>query len=207
MAKSTSTKGRRPRRSTRISQRLERARQRNAAQLAEQRKREQLVDDELVAFVDAGDAIAAEEASCEEKIAALQRKIDETREASRERVAGEHARQARAARAIHEDGGRSAAQVAELLELRSEKEARRLIAAGRQTAEQDTGATEQSPDGEGSAEQSDRQAGRPKAAEADTPASGGSGEQAQLRGVDGQQHRPNSGFVPSVIADGGRQSA
>ncbi|MEV4734715.1 hypothetical protein [Saccharopolyspora sp. NPDC049426] len=114
-----------------MSQNLERARQRNAEQLAEQKKREQLVEDNLVEFVDAGVVIAAEQAALEDKVAVLHRKIDQAHAESTERVAGEHARQAAAAWAIHEHGGRSAAQVAELLELRSEKEARRLINTGR----------------------------------------------------------------------------
>lgn len=131
MGTSTPGRGRRPRRSTRVSQNLERARQRNAEQLAQQKKREQLVEDGLVDFIDAGEIIAAEQASLADKIAVLNRKIEETRAESEHRVAGAHARQARAAWAIHEQGGRSAAQVAELLELRSEKAARALITAGR----------------------------------------------------------------------------
>lgn len=131
MGTSTPGRGRRPRRSTRVSQNLERARQRNAEQLAQQKKREQLVEDGLVDFIDAGEIIAAEQASLAEKIAVLNRKIEETRAESEHRVACAHVRQARAAWAIHEQGGRSAAQVAELLELRSEKAARALIAAGR----------------------------------------------------------------------------
>lgn len=131
MSESTPRGGRKPRRSTRVSQNLERARQRNAEQLAEQKKREQLVEDNLLEFVDAGASIAAEQAALEDRLAVLHRKIDHVRAASMDRVAGEHARQAAAAWAIHEHGGRSAAQVAELLELRSEKEARRLINTGR----------------------------------------------------------------------------
>ncbi|MEB3372445.1 hypothetical protein [Saccharopolyspora mangrovi] len=143
MSAATPRGGRRPRRSTRVSQDLERARQRNAEQLAEQKKREQLVEDSLVEFVDAGVVIAAEQAALEDKVAVLHRKIDQARAESTERVAGEHARQAAAAWAIHEHGGRSAAQVAELLELRSEKEARRLIHTGR------TGAVNQDSTGPG----------------------------------------------------------
>ncbi|GAA2798915.1 hypothetical protein [Saccharopolyspora taberi] len=208
MAESTSTRGQRPRRSTRISQQLERARQRNADQLAEQKQRELRVEDELREFIDAGDAIATEEASCGEKVAALQRKIDETRSKSQEKVAGEHARQARAALAIHEVGRRTVEQVADLLELRSEKEARRLIAAGRATAEQE--------ETTGKAQEEGRAAGQPHAdvgqqatagAVAEEPTGAESGEQRHLRGVDGQQYRPDPGFVPASVADGGRQSA
>lgn len=201
MAESTSTRGgRRPRRSTRVSQRLQHARERNAAQLAAQRDREQRVEKALGAFVDAGELIASEDAACEEKVAALQRKIEQTRADSRERVAGEHARQAQAALAIHE-AGRNAAQVAELLELRSEKEARRLIAAGRTQAEQDT--EDDASEQEDAAD--DRVPREPEVADADSET--GSGEEAQLSGIDGQQHRPHADFVPSVIADGSRQSA
>lgn len=202
MAESTSTRGRRPRRSTRISQRLERARQRNADQLAEQKQREQRVEDGLREFIEAGEAIAAEDAACEEKVAALQRKIDALRAESRERVSSAHTRQAQAALAIHE-AGRTVEQVADLLELRSEKEARRMIAAGRAAAEA----------GSGPAQEQDTvpaiSAGkRPTAASEGEETTGAtSGEQRQLRGVDGQQHRPDSGFVPAAVADGGRQNA
>ncbi|WP_406690333.1 hypothetical protein REH65_31180 [Saccharopolyspora sp. ID03-671] len=145
MAESTSTRSRRPRRSSRMSQRLERARQRNADQLAEQKQREQRVEDALREYIEAGEAIATEDAACEEKVAALQRKIDALRAESQERVTGEHTRQAQAALAIHE-AGRTVEQVAELLELRSDKEARRLIAAGRADAEASSGPAQAAPD-------------------------------------------------------------
>ena len=198
----SSTRGRRPRRSTRISQRLERARQRNADQLAEQKRREQRVEDALREFIEAGEAIATEDAACEEKVAVLQRKIDALRAESQERVTGEHTRQGRAALAIHE-AGRTVEQVADLLELRSEKEARRMIAAGRAAAEAGSGpAQEQDTVPANSAGQ------RLTVAAAGEESTGAvSGEQRQLRGVDGQQHRPDSGFVPAAVADGGRQSA
>lgn len=196
MAESTAMRGRRPRRSTRISQRLERARQRNADQLAEQKRREQLVEDELVAFVEAGDAIAAEEASCETKVASLQRKIDETREASRERVAGEHARQARAALSIHEDGGRNAGQVAELLELRSEKEARRLIAAGRAVAAQDA-------DGNVNTMQDDDAVTAESGGQTDISSATAAAEQELLTEGGSQQRSGWRGAPTSLAEDGG----
>lgn len=202
MVESKSTRGRRPRRSTRISKRLERARQRNADQLAEQKQREQRVEDALREYIEAGDAIATEDAACEEKVAALHRKIGALRAESQERVIGEHTRQAQAALAIHE-AGRTVEQVAELLELRSEKEARRLIAAGRAAAEASSGPA-QAPD-TAPAEPAEQ---RPTVAAAGEETTGAaSGEQRQLRGVDGQQHRPDSGFVRAAVADGGRQSA
>ncbi|MBQ0927555.1 hypothetical protein [Saccharopolyspora endophytica] len=198
----SSTRGRRPRRSTRISQRLERARQRNADQLAEQRWREQRVEDALREFIEAGEAIAAEDAACEAKVAALQRKIDALCAESRERVTGEHTRQAQAALAIHE-AGRTVEQVGELLELRSEKEARRLITAGRTAAEAGSG-----PAQERDTVPAKSSGHRPTGAAAGEETTGAvSGEQRQLRGVDGQQHRPDSGFVPAAVADGGRQNA
>ncbi|MEY8042630.1 hypothetical protein AB8O55_24760 [Saccharopolyspora cebuensis] len=202
MVESTSTRGRRPRRSTRISQQLERARQRNADQLAAQREREQRVDDALAEFVDAGEHIATEETTCEEKVAALQRRIDQTRAASREKVAGEHARQARAALAIHE-AGRTVEQVAELLELRSEKEARRLIAAGREG----TGPEAVSRSDEPGAESPDRSprdaAAGPSGSAGASAAVSGSLEGGSGNEVDGQQHRPSGESVP-VAADGGQ---
>lgn len=155
MTASASRGGRRARRSTRVSQSLQKARERNAEQLAAQKEREQLVEDNLVEFVDAGEIIAAEHAALEDKLDALRRKIDHVRAESEQRVVGQHSRQAAAAWAIHEHGGRSAAQVAELLELRSEKEARRLIKTGRAgIANRDscrvrvTGGHEHAPNGE-----------------------------------------------------------
>ncbi|WP_460959123.1 hypothetical protein [Parasphingorhabdus pacifica] len=212
MTESTTTRGKRPRRSTRISQRLERVRQRNADQLAEQRAREERVETALGEFVEAGDAIATEEHACEEKVATYQRKIDELRSETQQKVADQHARQAQAALAIHE-AGRTVDQVAELLELRSEKEARRLIAAGREAADPDTSSespVQPRPEANGQTQRdavacsSERAAGS-AVPEHPRPASTGSGEQAHLGGVDAQQHRSHTGFVPAV-ADGGGQS-
>ncbi|MDA3644386.1 hypothetical protein LZ318_30760 [Saccharopolyspora indica] len=138
MAESATTEGRRPRRSARISRQLEEARRRNVQQLAEQRERERRVEGALREFVEAGDAIAMERAACEDRIAVLRRKMEVKQEESEAAVAGERDRQARAALEIHE-AGRTVEQVADLLELSGEKEARRLIAAGRRTGDADAG--------------------------------------------------------------------
>ena len=123
--------GRRRRRSTKISERLEAARRRNLDQLAEQRRREQEVEGALAEFVEAGEDIAAAERAAEEKIIALQRKIDRVRADLLAVTAASHDRQAQAALRIHEVGGRTVEQVSDLLEIGSVKEARRVLAAAR----------------------------------------------------------------------------
>ncbi|GAB2679710.1 hypothetical protein GCM10027271_46180 [Saccharopolyspora gloriosae] len=121
----------RRRRSTKISERLEAARRRNVEQLAEQRRREAEVDGALAEFVAAGEDIAAADRAAEEKISAMQRKIDGVRADVRAMTAASRDRQARAALRIHEVGGRTVEQVSELLEIGSVKETRRILATAR----------------------------------------------------------------------------
>lgn len=135
MAESATPSRRRVRRPTRISQQLAAARERNAAQLARQRAQEEQVDGALAAFFDAGEQIAAAQADTQRKIEPHERAIEQLREQLGETVSGAEAAQARAALAIHE-ADRTVDQVGELLGL-GEKAARRLIAAGREAAEQD----------------------------------------------------------------------
>ncbi len=206
MTESTTSHSRRGRRSTRISQQLERARQRNADQLAEQRAREQRVEGALAAFVEAGDAIAIEEASCEDKVAAYQRKIDELRAETQTKITDKHTRQALAALAIHE-AGRTVDQVADLLELRSEKEARRLIAAGRAAPEQEASGTRSDEESNTESGATDDEATEQVPPMGGDPVPTGLGKQNQWGRVDAQQHGSSTGFVPSVLADGGGQSA
>ncbi len=125
----------RGRRSTETSRRLERVRERNARQLAEQRDREKRVNEALRAYVVAGERITTAEEECAAKVAEYERRIDGVRSRTRERVTGHRAEQARAALTIHE-GGRTVEQVAELLEM-SRKDARRLIAEGREVGTTD----------------------------------------------------------------------
>jgi uncharacterized membrane protein YccC len=124
---------RKPRRSTRVSRALQQARERNSAQLAEQRRKEQRVNEALETYVDADEQIAAALAERDRKIAPHERAIAALREqfaldaATQEKVKG------RAALAIHESD-RTVEQVGELLEV-GEKQARRLITLGRQATD------------------------------------------------------------------------
>ncbi|SFE22140.1 hypothetical protein SAMN04487819_109198 [Actinopolyspora alba] len=190
-----SSTGKARRRSSRVSQQLERARQRNAEQLAEQRAREQRVEAALRQYVEAGETIAAEHARCEEKVAVYQRKIDKLRADSQEKVADQHTRQAQAALSLHEGGGRTVEQVAELLELDSEKQARRLIATGREAVAPTTD-TESLPD------DGQREGGplRQETPSANATSADGSGEQVEPVGDVGQQHGAQTGLVPVPTA-------
>jgi hypothetical protein len=132
MTESKTTQRKRARRSTAASRKLEEARRRLASQLAEEREREERIKQALREFMAAGERIAVAEEVCEEKVAVLQNRIRRLREQEREKVAGAHGQQARAALMMHE-AGRTVEQVADLLAL-SEKKARLLIAAGRDVA-------------------------------------------------------------------------
>ncbi|WP_017975777.1 hypothetical protein [Actinopolyspora halophila] len=185
----------RRRRSTRVSQQLARARQRNAEQLAEQRAREQRVETALRQFVEAGEAIATEQARCEDKVAVYQRKIDKLRADSEEKVVGEYTKQAQAALALHEGGGRTVEQVAELLELDSEKQARRLIASGREALSAGT-------DTDPPSDHDERERAEPRletTADHEISANG-AGERADPTEDAGQQHRAQADLVPAPTA-------
>lgn len=130
MGDSTKPIRRRGRRSTRVSQRLEEARRRNAAQLAKQREQEKVVEAALAEFFDAGDRIAVAEEDCQRRVEPHERAIARLRQQRDELVAAQEEAQSLAALAIHE-ADRTVEQVGELLGL-GEKAARRLIAAGRE---------------------------------------------------------------------------
>ncbi|WP_243795061.1 hypothetical protein [Saccharopolyspora gloriosae] len=136
MAENASAERKR-RRSTKISERLEAARRRNLDQLAEQRRREEEVEDALADFVQAGEDIATAGRIAEDKIIGLQRKIDAVRENLRAATAASHDRQACAALRIHHVGGRTVEQVSELLETGSVKETRRILATARSSRDDD----------------------------------------------------------------------
>ncbi len=136
MAESDIPTRRRARRSTQASRKLAEARQRNAAQLAAQREQEQRVEGALDAFFGAGDQIAAAEDDCRRKIEPHERAIAQLREQSEQTVAGALTVQARAALTIHE-ADRTVEQVGDLLGL-GEKATRRMIAAGRDAAAEDS---------------------------------------------------------------------
>lgn len=213
MTETKTTPKKRARRSTLASRKLEAARQRLANQLAEERDREERIKQALQSFMDEGQKIAAAEEACEEKVAELERRIERLREKAQEKVAGAHIEQARAALATHE-AGRTVEQVAELLEV-SQKEARRLIAAGR-------GASAE-PDGASSARRPDRAVGSAGVINPSSPAPAigaltgpdvaqdadavpdGVGEQRDLRRVHAPQDDPNASFVPTAAAHGGSE--
>lgn len=213
MTETKTTPKKRARRSTLASRKLEAARQRLANQLAEERDREERIRQALRSFMDAGQKIAATEEACEEKVAELERRIERLREKAQEKVAGAHTEQARAALAMHE-AGRTVEQVAELLEV-SQKEARRLIAAGR-------GASAK-PDGASSARRPDRAVWSASGINPASPAPAigavasseaaqdgdavpdGVGEQRDLRRSDAR-HGPNESFVPTEAAHDGEGS-
>lgn len=124
--------GHRARRSTRVSSRLARARERNNRQLVRIRERELRVDRALADYVAAADLVTVAERACAVKVAELEQKIRQVRDDRDRRLADVRAAQARAALTIH-DAGRTVFQVAELLEL-SEKVTRQLIKAARTSA-------------------------------------------------------------------------
>jgi len=204
MGASASSSGKQVRRSTEASRRLEQARRRNTLQLAEQREREERVDGALLTYVGAGEKLDAAERECEEMVAEYERKIEQLYADMRVRVSGEQAEQACAALVIHE-AGRTVQQVADLLEV-SVKEARRLIAAGRES---------QASDGSGSPEGSTPEAeghdAQPGASTVGVVASGVdcgaafSGEQSDLSGVDALKDGSDASLVPAV-ADSGSES-
>lgn len=137
MAESTKP-GRRARRSTSVSRRLEEARRRNAEQLAKQREQERRVDDALAAFFDAGEQLGTAEKECQRRIEPHERAIEQLRDQFESVVTEQETAQARAALSIHE-ADRTVEQVGELLGL-GEKAARRLIAQGREAAAKDSAA-------------------------------------------------------------------
>lgn len=171
------------RRSAHVSHRLEQARKRRADQLAEQREREQRIDDALQEFAAAGETISDAERACTGKVQVYERKINELRAATQQAVAGEHARQARAALAINESGC-TIEEVAELLELQSIREARRLLTAGRKALAHGAAVT--------------------VAGVADSHES--SADQAELARAGGHQPRPDTGCGPASTAYGDSQS-
>lgn len=206
MVNSESTGKRRARRATLVSQQLERARARNSAQLAEERKRQEQVDRGLLDYFAKNAEIKAAEAARDAKIAQLEEKTAAIRAEHDRRVEGVRAEMARVAFAIH-TAGKTVGQVAELLDVPA-KSARALIGRGRKAAS--AGRAGSAPSrGFGSR---GRRGGAVPAGSASSPvhepaAAAGSGEQCDLRGVDGQHNGANGGLVPSVGVDRGGQSA
>ncbi|TDD35497.1 hypothetical protein [Saccharopolyspora elongata] len=125
----------RPRRSTAASQQLEKMRQANAAQRAAYLAREERVEEALVEYAHGMAEIQAAESLRDDKVTRLQRKIDELKANTEKKVVAARDRQAAAAWVIH-CADRTVEQVGETLHV-SEREARRLIAAGRKAADAD----------------------------------------------------------------------
>ncbi|MEU7529307.1 hypothetical protein AB0A74_26515 [Saccharothrix sp. NPDC042600] len=144
MAESAGSGRVRARRSTRVSRKLEAARRRNAEQLARQRAREQRVEEALAEFFLAADQQVTVEEAFRRRIEPHERAIMQARKQRDRLLAEQETAQARAALTIHE-ADRTVEQVAELLDM-GVKDARRLIAAGREAGVNGTAA---SPTGAG----------------------------------------------------------
>lgn len=221
------------------ARRLARARQRDADQLVDERERQRQVAQAVEAYVSAAVVIADAETACEEKIRRLaaehERRVARLREQCEDKIGERRGAQAVAAFRMHQYGGRTVEQVGELCEV-SEKEARRLIAAGRhaddgEAAPGDGARQRHQRDGKSGTGRS-RDSGttrdtrtaqrswpdaEPTAAEqpsGEAPSSGAagsggrrrSGPQRDLSGVDAQQHPQDGGRVPPV-PDGAAQGA
>jgi DNA-directed RNA polymerase specialized sigma24 family protein len=91
-----------------------------------------LSESALQAYVDADVSISAVERACEEKVSGLERQIEQARTAAQQEVERIRAQQAAAVWKIN-DSGRTAEQIAELLEI-PHKDVRRLLSAGRAAA-------------------------------------------------------------------------
>lgn len=130
--RTTVAKRRRARRPTEAAARLDRLRQRNAAQLETQREAERRVETALQAYVDADVSIGAVERARDDKVAGLEREIEQARAAAQLEIEQIRAQQAVAAWQINE-AGRTAEQISELLEL-PQKETRQLLRLGRTMA-------------------------------------------------------------------------
>ncbi|WP_034271040.1 hypothetical protein [Haloechinothrix halophila] len=206
MTETKTSPKKRARRSTLASRKLEAARQRLANQLAEERDREERIKQALRSFMDAGQKIAAAEEACEEKVAELEKRIERLREKAQENVAGAHTEQTCAALTMHE-AGRTMEQVAELLEV-SQKEARRLIAAGREASAEPGGSSPKRRPDRATEWAGDAASPEPAACAAmGSEVEGGAvpdglGEQRDLRGIDAHQDAPKASFIPAASAHG-----
>lgn len=199
MGEKESSTRRRARRPTEAAARLERLRQRNAEQLEAQREAERRIETALKSYVDADVSIHAVEQDRDDKLASLERQIEQTRTATQEKVEDLRARQAMAVWDIS-DAGRTVEQIAELLEV-SQKEARRLLHAGRTAANSDatkkTGQRGTSADN--TAPSDSPQTAKPVATVQ------ASVEQRDLIGIDSHQDGADAGLVPPVANGGGQR--
>lgn len=193
------TKRRRARRPTEVAARLERLRKRNADQLEAQREAERRIEAALKVYVDADVSISSVEQVRDEKVAGLERQIEQAREAAQERVEQIRAQQAVAVWQLN-DAGRTVEQIAELLEV-SQKETRRLLSAGRTVGESDPVAApgkSSTPSGNNAAPAD----GQQSVQQPSPMPAGAASEQRDLAGVDGHQNGANATLVPSVPDSG-----
>lgn len=204
MVEDGTTKRRRARRPTEATTRLERLRKRNADQLEAQREAERRIEIALKVYVDADVSISAVERARDEKVAGLQRQIEQAREAAQDRIEQIRAQQAVAVWQLN-TAGRTVEQIAELLEV-SQKETRRLLSAGRTAAELDPVAAQgksSTPSGNNAAPADQQQ----PAQQQPSPVSAGvASEQRDLPGIDGHQDGADATLVPSVPDSGGQRT-
>jgi hypothetical protein len=152
----TAVKRQRARRSTEATARLDRLRKRNADQLEAQRDAERRIETALKNYVDVDVLISVVEQERDEKVSDLERQIEQAREAARLKVEQLRVQQAIAVWQLN-SAGRTVEQIAELLEL-SQKEARRLVSAGRTAGKPErTGASDETTTSSVGAAAADRQ--------------------------------------------------
>jgi len=197
MVEDGTTKRRRSRRPTEAAARLERLRQRNANQLEAQREAERRIEAALKAYVDADVSIRAVERARDEKVTGLEQQIEQARDAAQDRIEQIQAQQAVAVWQLNA-AGRTVEQIAELLEV-SQKDARRLLSAGRTAVELDSVATSgnsNSSTPSGNAAPADQQ--QPAQQQPSTVSAGMASEQRDLPGIDSHQNGADAALVPSV---------
>lgn len=124
------------RRSAKATQHLRRLRERHVAQLAEQRRREQAVDEAAREFVDAQAIINRAEARVQQRIDSLNARIDELRRDCEVTVAEPRGRLAQAVLKMRDEGGCTAEQISELLGVEA-RAVRDWIARGRELVQRD----------------------------------------------------------------------
>jgi DNA repair exonuclease SbcCD ATPase subunit len=189
------TRRRRARRPTEATARLERLRKRNADQLEAQREAERRIETALQAYVDAEVSITEVERDRDEEIASLEEQIAQARAAAQGKIDQIRAEQAAAVWHIG-DAGRTVEQIADLLEM-PQKDARRLLSAGRRAAESDRTAPS-GKTGEAAATSPEQPIQQLPPAQPEAAPS----EQRDLSGIDGQQNSTNALLVPAVSYSG-----
>lgn len=198
MVEDGTTKRRRARRPTEATARLERLRQRNADQLEAQREAERQIEAALRVYVDADVSISAVERARDEKVTGLEQQIEQIRDAAQERIEQIRAQQAVAVWQLN-TAGRTVEQIAELLEV-PQKEARRLLSAGRTAAELNAVTAQGNSGNAAPADQQQRAQQQPPPVPA-----GVTSEQRDLPGIDGHQNGADPALVPSVPDSSGQR--